>query len=240
MSTTLARRQIEGGEPTAGGSWSHPFWALTRAIGRWRRLWLGVVVLVPAAFYAGQLLLLRLRFGHWPNYTTFYDWPANVTRIIHATPSVWDTIALIRNEWLFETGYLDTHYGLGSAAWSMTIIPEQFIYVVLLGLLLATNLVLLLEQSAASNRLCAPCVGAATGLGGSLLGLANVSLTWALCCGSPNWAVALTLMGFGSTSALWLVPYGPAVAWIGFVLLLVPPILLLPGMARGPASAARH
>jgi hypothetical protein len=168
-----------------------------------------------------------------------------VARIIHATPSLWDTIALIRDEWLFETGYLNTQYGRGIAEWSMTIIPEQAIYVVLLGILVATNLVLILEQTPAvrnspAERLCTPCAGAAAGLGGSLLGLSNISLTWALCCGSPNWAVALTLMGFGSTSALWLVPYGPLVAWVGFALLLLPPVLLLRGMSRASMPAERR
>lgn len=240
MSTTLIQDRIAGGNRSGRDARLHPFRTIIAAVGRWRRLWFGIVALVPPCFYAGQLLLLRVRFGHWPNYVTFYNWPANVARIIHATPSIRDTIALIRDEWLFETGYLDTHYGLGIAEWSMTIIPEQLIYVVLLGVLLATNLVLLLEQNPAGNRICAPCAGAATGLGGSLLGLSNISLTWALCCGSPNWAVALTLMGFGSTSALWLVPYGAVVAWAGLALLLVPPVLLLRGMSRASATAEQR
>lgn len=237
VATAVARSQAAGADLTRRDARMRPFRTLAAAIGRWQRLWFTVVALVPPGFYAGQLVLLRVRFGHWPNYARFYDWPANVLRIIHATPSIRDTIALIRDEWLFETGYLNTHYGLGIAEWSMTIIPEQLIYVVLLGVLLATDLVLLLEQDPARNRLCAPCAAAATGLGGSLLGLANVSLTWALCCGSPNWAVALTFMGFGSTSALWLVPYGPALAWIGFALLLAPLVPLLRGVS---ATAERR
>ena len=239
MSTTLAREQIAGRAQAGRPAGLRPFRTIATAIGQWRRLWLSVVVLIPPCFYAAQLVLLRVRFGHWPNYATFYNWPANVARIIHNTPSLWDIVTLSRDEWLFETGYLNTHYGLGIAEWSMTIIPEQLIYVIMLGVLLATNLVLLLEQNPLGNRLCAPCAGAATGVGGSLLGLANVSLTWALCCGSPNWAVALTLMGFGSTSALWLVPYGPVLAWAGFALLLVPPVLLLRGIARRSAAAER-
>jgi hypothetical protein len=228
--------QMAGSSPAmaglAGAERLHPLRRITAAIRRWRRLWLSIVLLMPPWFYIGQLLLLRYRFGHWPNYVTFYDWPANVLRIIRHTPSIWDTISLARDEWLFETGYLNMNYGRGIAEWSMTIIPEHLIYVCLLGILIATNLVLLLEQKYPTNPLCAPCAGAATGVGGSLLGLANVSLTWALCCGSPNWAVALTFMGFGSTAALWLVPYGPILAWTGFVLLLVPPMLLLRGLPR--------
>jgi hypothetical protein len=233
MSATITRAAPRTTAEQRGPGW---FGILAATIRRWRRIWLSVALLVPPGFYAGQLLLLRIRFGHWPNYVTFYDWPANVARIIRATPSLWDTIDLIRAEWLFETGFLDKDYGHGIAEWSMTIIPEHLLYVVLLGVLLATNLVLLLERSASAHPACASCAGAATGIGGSLLGLSNVSLTWALCCGSPNWAVALTFLGFGSTSALWLVPYGPLLAWVGFVTLLLPPVLLLPGLARRAAA----
>ena len=200
---------------------------LAAAIRRRRLAWLGITLLFPPGFYAAQLLLLRIRFGHWPNYATIYDWPANVARIIHATPSIRDIITLVRAEWLFETGYLNHDYGPGIAEWSMTVIPEHLIYVALLGALLATNLVLLLDRGSGAHPASACCAGAATGLGGSLLGLSNVSLTWALCCGSPNWAVALTFLGFGSTSALWLVPYAPVLAWTGLVLLLLPIALLL-------------
>jgi hypothetical protein len=210
----------------------NPLHPITAAIRRWWRLWLSVVALVPLCFYAAQLVLLRIRFGHWPNYVTFYDWPANVLRIIQHTPSLRDTLTLIQDEWLFETGYLNSQWGPRVAEWSLTIIPEHLIFVCLLGAMLATNLVLILEQKPPANMLYAPCVGAATGIGGSLLGLANVTLTWALCCGSPNWAVALTFLGFGSTAALWLVPYGPLLGAIGFLLLLVPPVLLLRGLPR--------
>lgn len=236
MSATIARES----QNAARAGVTRPAWAsvIAAAIRHWRRTWLAVVLLVPPSFYASQLVLLRIRFGHWPNYATFYDWPGNVMRIIHGTPSIWDTIALIRVEWLFETGFLNKDYGHGIAEWSMTIIPENVLYIILLGVLLATNIVLLLERSASAHPVCASCAGAATGVGGSLLGLSNVSLTWALCCGSPNWAVALTFLGFGSTSALWLVPYGPWLAWSGFILLLLPPVLLLRDiMRRAPAAS---
>ena len=237
MSATLTERRSGAARRRA----ARPGWIaiIAGAIRHWRRTWLAIALLLPPGFYFSQLLLLRVRFGHWPNYVHLYDWPANGARIIHATPSLWDTIMLIRAEWLFETGYLDMSYGHGIAEWSMTIIPEQFIYVVVLGVLLATNIALLLERSAAANPVGASCAGAATGLGGSLLGLSNVSLTWALCCGSPNWAVALTFMGFGSTAALWLVPYGPLLAWTGFALLLLPPVLLLHDIKRRAPAAPR-
>jgi hypothetical protein len=237
MSVTIPRTRIRRvGRPAGPG----PIAITVTAIRRWRTLWLAIVLAVLPSFYIGQLVLLRIRFGHWPNYTTFYNWPANIARIIHGTPSFWDIVSLARDEYLFETGYLNTHYGLGIAEWSMTIIPEQIIYVLLLGVLLATNVVLILERNAATNRGGVACAGAATGLGGSLLGLSNISLTWALCCGSPNWAVALTLMGFGSTSALWLVPYGPLFAWAGVALLLVPPALLLRDISRRSHAAGQY
>jgi hypothetical protein len=229
--------------PPAGtdrhGMWPAWLGIFATIMQRWLRTWLAIALLVPPGFYVGQVVLLRVRFGHWPNYVTFYDWPANVARIVRSTPSIWDTIALIRDEWLFETGFINKSYGRGIAEWSMTIIPEHFLYVVLLGILLATNIVLLLERSATANPIGASCAGAATGVGGSLLGLSNVSLTWALCCGSPNWAVALTFMGFGSTSALWLVPYAPVLAWTGFALLLLPSVLLLRDIMRRAPAAPR-
>ena len=68
---------------------------LRDTIARHRRAWLAMTLGFTALYHAMMLVSASLSTGHWPNYIRFYDWPANVLRIIHATPSVADMLPII-------------------------------------------------------------------------------------------------------------------------------------------------
>ena len=54
-----------------------------------------------------------------------------------------------------------------------------------------------------------------------LISLTNVTLSWVVCCATPNWSVALTMLGLSSSVSLWLNPYGTYMTIIGMLLLIV-------------------
>jgi hypothetical protein len=206
-----------------------------------RKAWLLMILGFVVLYYGGLLLTVILRIGHLPNYVTFYDWPANVWRIIRSTPSVRDMLPIIGDEWLFETGYMNYNYGHGVAEWSLALIPPKLAAVALLGALAATS-VLLLRRSRAYCR--APTQGAgaaATGAGALLVGITNVTMTWVACCSTPSWVVGLSLIGLETSSAYVLLPYGTALSAAGFAILAATNYVLarrcLPPPAR-PAPAA--
>ena len=116
-----------------------------------RRGWLLMIVGFVVLYYATQLETVTIRLGHFPNYVTFYNYPANVWRIIRHTPAIADMVPLIGNEWLFETGYMNYDYGHGIAEWSLELIPANLIMVILIGVLVATC-VLLLRRAGARGR----------------------------------------------------------------------------------------
>jgi len=41
-----------------------------------------------------------------------------------------------------------------------------------------------------------------------------------VCCATPNWSVALSMLGLSSSISLWLDPYGIYMTIIGLVLML--------------------
>ena len=183
------------------------------------RLWLAVTIGFVLAYYLSQLLVLELRFGHWPNYVTFYDYPANVARIVRATPSIVDMVPIIADEWLFEVGYINYDFGHGIAEWSLAILPPKMLAVTALGAVIGFDLLLWRRARTACSAIQRPLAAGATGIGAFLFGLANVSLTWVVCCATPSWVVSLTLLGFGSTTSLSLQPYGVWLALAGAILL---------------------
>lgn len=184
----------------------------------WRR-WLIITVGFILTYYAAQVLVLELRFGHWPNYITLYDYPANVARIVRHTPSPIDMIPIIADEWLLEVGYMNYDFGHGIAEWSLAILPTKLLAVTLLGAVIGFDFLLWRR----ARRVCPaeqrPVVLGAAGIGAVLFGLTNVSLTWVVCCATPSWVVSLTLLGFDSAVSLSLQPYGVWLALAGALLL---------------------
>ncbi|HSX84886.1 MAG TPA: hypothetical protein VLE50_05740 [Cellvibrio sp.] len=168
-------------------------------------------------YYAGLLLLMMLKFREFPNYFTVYDWTENVAHIVKSTPSVADTIMIIKAEWLLEIGYMNYEFGLGIAEWSLYISPAKAIAVMLLGMLLA--LLLMLARSVAACTSAKKSTVFVGGIGALLASLSLMSLSWVVCCATPTWIVGLAILGLGVSTSLWLEPAGIWLNLIGFMAL---------------------
>jgi len=202
-------------------------WSVLRdTVVRNRCAWLAMTLGFSVLYYLGLLVSASLSTGHLPNYIRFYDWPANVLRIIRSTPAVSDMLPIISDEWLIETGALNYNYGHGIAEWSLAIMPSRGAVTVLLASLVAIS-ILLLKRSREHCPLPARGAGAAaTGVGALCVGTANITMTWVACCATPSWVVGLSLVGIETSSAFALLPYGGALTAAGFALLLATTYLL--------------
>jgi len=198
---------------------------LAGAIGERRRLFCATMAGFILVYYAGLLVTMVVRFGNFPNYVTFYNWPANVWRILEGTPSLTDAVNIISEEWLLEAGYMTYDYGNGISVWALTIMPPKLALIVLVAALAASIVVLLMPPKAAAACPAAAsragAIATATG-GASLVGLSCATLSWVVCCATPTWVVSLAMMGMSVSLALWLQPFGDALTIAGFLLLLVP------------------
>ncbi len=200
---------------------------LRREIVANRRSWLAIVLGVFVGFQLLQLAGLILRFDTVPNYVTFYDWPANVARIIRSTPAVSDMIPIILDEWLIEIGSMNYSFGRGIAEWSFVLMPGKAVVVFGIAVLVATNLVLLRaawKTCGVSARLGS---SVATGAGALVAGAAATTITWVVCCAAPTWIVGLSVMGVGVTTALALQPLGGWLSLLGLSALVASAILTL-------------
>lgn len=198
---------------------------------RWA-LWILMTVGFVVAYYAMQLVILYVRLGHWPNYVTAYDYPANVAQIIRSTPAVSDMIPIILNEWLFEIAYINYDYGHGIAEWTLAVLPAKLLVIALTSAVISADILVWRRTRASCPLVKRQIVTGATGIGALLVGLANISLSWVVCCAAPNWVVGLTLLGLESQTSFWLEPYGLWLALVG-VALLAGSMLWLAGRGRG-------
>jgi hypothetical protein len=184
-----------------------------------RRAWLAMTLGLALLYHLGLVASASVSTGHVPNYIRFYDWPADVLRIIQSTPSIFDMPSIINDEWLIELGAINYHYGHGIAEWSFAIIPSHVLIALLFSALVATN-ILLLRRSRETCPLVERGAGAtATGIGAVFVGTANITMTWVACCSTPSWVVGLSLLGVESSSAFVLLPYGNALTGAGFAVL---------------------
>jgi hypothetical protein len=191
-----------------------------------RRAWLALTFGLTLFYYLALLASAAISTGHLPNYVTFYDWPANVWRIVRSTPSVIDMPPIIADEWLVELGAMNYHYGHGIAEWSLEIIPSHLAVTLMVSALVATS-VLLLRRSRTQCPL--PERGAeavATGAGALCVATANITMTWVACCSTPTWVAGLSLIGIETSSAYALLPYGGDLSLSGFAVLLATTYLL--------------
>jgi len=185
-----------------------------------RRHWLAMTFGITLLYYVGLVVSVVVRLGHPPNYVTFYDWPGNVLTIIRATPSVRDMVPLILDEWLVEFGYINYAYGHGVAEWTLEIIPSRVAMTILLGALVATVALLQRRARSVCPRSERGAGIATTGVGAALVGVTNVTMTWVACCSAPSWVAGLSLIGIETSAAFSLLPYGNAMTWGGFAVLL--------------------
>lgn len=206
-----------------------------RTIGERWRAWFGIAIGFVAFYYATQLVTVSARLGHFPNYVTWYDWPANVWRIVRSTPALADVPAIVADEWLVEIGYMNYDYGRGISEWSLEIIPAKLAVIALLGLMLAACLLLLDRARKVCPRAQRGAGTAAAGAGTMMVGIANVTMSWVSCCAAPTWVTGLSLMGVSTSSAFALVPYGGDLSLAGFAVLAATACFL----ARRCAAAER-
>lgn len=190
-------------------------------------LWCSITLILPLVYYIALMASLVIRFGNLPNYITFYDWGRNVMRILDSTPSIRDSISIIKDEWLLEIGYMNYDFGTGISEWSLFIVPVKVFIVIALGALVATNFLLLRSLQACFKSNSLPmnfsykrASGTATGLGAALVATASVSLSWVVCCSTPTWVVGLSMLGLGASTALWLEPLGSWMNALGFIILV--------------------
>ena len=113
-------------------------------------LWLGLSFAFALCYYLILMAALIIRFENFPNYLNAFDWRFNIQRIWVSTPSLLDTLSIMRDEWLFEIGFMNYAYGTGISEWSLFIAPAKVLAVLLLGAAVSANFLLL----RATNRVC--------------------------------------------------------------------------------------
>ncbi|WP_172329447.1 hypothetical protein [Mangrovicoccus sp. HB161399] len=198
----------------------------------WRRL-LSWGLATALLSQVTMLVLLAVRFGELPNYATFYDWPGNVLRIIETVPSVRDMGPIIAQEWLLEIGRMNYDYGNGISVWALSVVPAKLAMLFLLGALAGLATALMRRPSCpASLRGGA---GAVTGAGAVLVAMTNATMSWVVCCATPNWVVGLAMMGLGTSASLALEPLGTPLALAGFGLLALAILALSARASRLPS-----
>jgi len=197
--------------------------ATLRIINMFRWRWLALSVGFTVLYYLMVLVFTIIRFQELPNYVAF----ENVFHVYHMilsnTPSLLDSIPIMAQEAFFETGFKDPNY-YGIATWSYMLLPAKVLLVLCMAMLLTTYLFL----KSQTRRIClhrnpgvpSSKLTTSAGIGTALVSLTNVSLSWVVCCATPNWSVALSMLGLSSSISLWLNPYGIYMTIIGLGLML--------------------
>jgi len=183
--------------------------------------WFVISFSFTAIYYMVLMLGLIIRFDSLPNYVNAYGWIDNVRTIIQSTPSITDTLIIINDEWIFEVGFMNYDFGTGISEWSLFLAPTKILGVFLLGLLIATNYLLLRPKNRVCNDVRARTSVTASGFGALCVALASITMSWVVCCSTPTWVVGLAMMGLGVSTSLWLEPMGVWVNLLGFGVLLI-------------------
>lgn len=190
---------------------------------RWR--WLALSLGFTVLYYVMILVFTVIRFQEIPNYVNV----ENVFHVYHLilanTPSMHDAIPIMFNEAFFETGFKDPNY-YGVATWSYMLIPPKMLVVLFMAMLFTTFMILkshTKQTACMQKKPIVPTTKLTTtaSIGTMLISLTNVTLSWVVCCATPNWSVALSMLGLSSSISLWLDPYGVYMTIMGLVLLVV-------------------
>ncbi|MDG2502359.1 MAG: hypothetical protein P8M77_08210 [Porticoccaceae bacterium] len=193
---------------------------IRQTLGQNVMVWLGLAIAFSLLYYLILMMALVIRFENLPNYLNVYEWAFNMKRIWLSTPSWFDTLNIMKDEWLFEIGFMNYDYGTGISQWSLFIAPAKVLGVIFLGVLLSANYLLLRTHNRVCSKDALRGAGLATGLGGTFVSLASITMSWVVCCSTPTWVVGLAMMGLGVSTSLWLEPVGIWVNIIGYMLLL--------------------
>ncbi len=196
-------------------------------------LWSTLFVLGTVLYYAGLLVVMGLRFDQVPNYVVFYHFIDSYINIWQSTPSHMDALHIMADEPLFETGFRSPLYGI--AEWTLTIVVLNLVQVMAVSALGATFAVMMRE----SRRLACPsnrAGKAAVGVGAGIMAICSASLTWVVCCASPSWYVALTIMGVSLSFAQAIGAYYTPIIVVGMSLFIIAIVL----QARRIAAFTEH
>ncbi|MEJ2508734.1 MAG: hypothetical protein P8009_04490 [Gammaproteobacteria bacterium] len=204
-----------------------PFQTIRREWVLWSALFLAGTVL----YYAGLLLVMTFRFDQVPNYAVFYHFIDSYSTIWRSTPSATDALHIMTQEPLFETGFRSPSFGI--AEWTLTIVLPNLIQVMAVSALGATFAVLMRESRRLACR-ANHADKAALGIGAGIMAMCSASLTWVVCCASPSWYVALTIMGVSLSVAQAIGAYYTPMILLGMGLFIVAIVL----QARRIASAS--
>jgi len=189
-----------------------------------RRNWLLFLLIsigFPLFYYLVLLLLTMWRFGEIPNYVEVYNIFHVYKQIFDGTPSLTDALVILKDEAWIETGYKNPEY-YGVATWSYMLIPPKMLLVFLMGMLLGLFAVLTVSSRKMACQLKSEKkLVAAAGLGSTFVCLTSATLTWVVCCATPSWVVALSMLGMSSSLALWLEPMGKVMTMLGIGIMLV-------------------
>ena len=151
------------------------------------------------------------------------------------TPALGDALAIAATEPWLDVGVLSPQWRI--AEWSLMIMPLKCLLVAATGALLATYVVV--REPAGGFGSCALTrTGGATmtAFGAALIGLANATLFWVVCCAAPTWVVALAMLGLSASIALLLEPVGPWLTAAGLALLVWPIVSQLRRLASHSAA----
>ncbi|MDG1164315.1 MAG: hypothetical protein P8N61_02970 [Porticoccaceae bacterium] len=183
-------------------------------------LLLSLAILFSVLYYLTLMMALVIRFESLPNYLNTHEWSFNIKRIWHSTPSWFDSLMIMKDEWLLEVGFMNYDYGTGISEWSLFIAPVKVFGVLILGILVSANYLLLRDSNRRCSRRASRSAGIAAGVGTTLVSLASITMSWVVCCSTPTWVVGLAMMGLGVSTSLWLEPIGIWVNIAGYVFLL--------------------
>jgi hypothetical protein len=167
------------------------------------------------------MMSLIVRFQDLPNYINFYDWLGNLKTIVISTPSLKDTLLIIKDEWVMEVGFMNYDFGVGISEWSLFLAPVKILGVFALGVLLTINYLVFKKNTQCYSPLRRCTSSVTAGFGAAFVSLASITMSWVVCCSTPTWVVGLAMMGLGVSTSLWLEPLGLFVSSIGFILLIV-------------------
>ena len=191
----------------------------------------GVSVGFVVLYYTFLMLLTILKFQEIPNYLIFHPIFHIYHEIIQGTPSWQDILMIAKDEAWLETGFKDPNY-YGLATWSYMLIPPKMFMVLIMGLLLGVFAVLMLTSRKYG---CAMKQGkklyATAGVSTTFVSLTSATLTWVVCCATPSWVVALTMLGMNTTMALLQKPFGVVLMSIGLGLMLLVVLLQLKNLS---------
>ena len=158
--------------------------------------------------------------------------------IFAGTPSMSDAFTIMQDEWLIETGHKSYAFGNGVALWSLNVQPIRILQISIAGGLIAACILTLrrgCQQVTSGHWLARLASVSVAALGAGLVAVGNATLSWVVACLSPSWIATLHMIGIDSTLVESIEPYGSAVVYTGFALLIAGSL----GVSWSYATAAK-